>query len=147
QDQHETCGQAILYFQKDRDAAKLQYGDIVTVKNVFQPIAAPKNPDEFDYRKFLYYHNIYTSGYLKREDWRLTPLHRVNPLYALTFSLREKSIQAFQKYIPGGRESAVAEAILVGYRDDLDDDVRQSYAAAGVIHVLVVAGLHVGILY
>ncbi|MBA3648432.1 MAG: ComEC family competence protein [Chitinophagales bacterium] len=145
--QHSTCGKAILYLQKDTAASKLYYGNILLIKNAFQAIPPPKNPDEFDYKKFLYFNNIYASAYLKKDNWKLLPINQSNPLFDLTFWLRDKSIEAFQKYIPDTQDAAVTEALVVGYRDKMSFDIMQSYAAAGVIHVLAVSGLHVALLF
>jgi competence protein ComEC len=46
-----------------------------------------------------------------------------------------------------GREYAVAGALLLGFRGGLDQDLKNSYAASGAMHILAVSGLHVGILY
>ena len=41
----------------------------------------------------------------------------------------------------------VAAAILLGYDDNLADEVRKNYVAAGSMHILCVSGMHVGIIY
>ncbi|TVQ76014.1 MAG: ComEC/Rec2 family competence protein [Flavobacteriales bacterium] len=38
-------------------------------------------------------------------------------------------------------------ALVLGDRSDLDPQLRQQYANAGVVHILAVSGLHVGVLY
>ena len=44
-------------------------------------------------------------------------------------------------------EFGVAAAILLGYDDNLADEVRKNYVAAGSMHILCVSGMHVGIIY
>jgi len=46
-----------------------------------------------------------------------------------------------------GDEFAVASALLLGYNDKLDTELKQDYAGAGAMHILCVSGLHVGIIY
>ncbi len=46
----------------------------------------------------------------------------------------------------GGRYSALADAVLLGERETLDPEITQAYVETGTIHLLVVAGLHLGIL-
>ncbi len=43
-----------------------------------------------------------------------------------------------------GQSAALLKALLVGVRGDVDNDIRDAFANAGVIHVLAVSGLHVG---
>lgn len=142
-----TFGKSILYVSKDSSSAKLKYGDVLRVKNTFQQVAAPANPDQFDYKKYLWYREIYATAFLKNEEWNILPLQSVNPLFQFTFRLRELSVNAIQASIPSVREAAVVEALVIGYRDDMSMETMQSYTAAGVVHVLAVSGLHVAIVF
>jgi competence protein ComEC len=36
---------------------------------------------------------------------------------------------------------------LVGYKDELSEDLRAAYAETGSMHALAVSGTHVGLLY
>ena len=44
-------------------------------------------------------------------------------------------------------DSAVAEAMITGYRQDITSDVRNDYSATGSSHLLAVSGLHIGIVF
>jgi len=46
----------------------------------------------------------------------------------------------------GAEESGLALAVLLGVRQQLDDEVAESFFKTGTIHLLVVSGLHVGML-
>jgi competence protein ComEC len=60
---------------------------------------------------------------------------------------RDKTLSILKKYIPGKKESGVAEALLSGYRDDLDRDLVRSYSNTGVVHIIAISGLHLGMIY
>lgn len=45
-----------------------------------------------------------------------------------------------------GEDAALARALLLADADDIDREVRDRYADAGIIHMLSVSGLHVGII-
>ena len=143
----QSCGKAIIYFDKDSLAQSLKYGDELIVKNKFQEITPPKNPDDFDYKKYLSLQNIYASAFLRDSDYHLLPSKGTNFIFQLTYWLKEQSLDAIEKYIPSQREAAVAEAMVIGDRDNLSFDTGRAFVDAGVIHIIVVAGLHVGILY
>ncbi len=142
-----VCGYGIVYLQKDSFTRLLHYGDEIIVKNNFNEIPSPKNPDEFNYKRYLWYQEIYSSAYLKSEDWK--PMHRneAHWFFNVSFWLRDHCRQAFEEFIKDPREESVMEALVVGYRDNMSQEIQQAYASAGVIHVLAVSGLHVGILY
>jgi len=46
-----------------------------------------------------------------------------------------------------GDELAVVGALTLGYKDDIDPELRHRFQASGAAHVLAVSGLHTGILY
>ncbi|HYH16752.1 MAG TPA: ComEC/Rec2 family competence protein, partial [Flavisolibacter sp.] len=48
---------------------------------------------------------------------------------------------------PGNKEAGLAEALLIGYKDDLDKNLVQAYSNTGVVHVIAISGLHLGIIY
>ena len=47
----------------------------------------------------------------------------------------------------GGDELATTGALTLGYKDDIDPEVKRHFQASGAAHVLAVSGLHTGILY
>jgi competence protein ComEC len=49
--------------------------------------------------------------------------------------------------LPDEKSYAVAAAIFFGYSHDLDNDIRQTFAATGTAHILAVSGLHFAIIY
>jgi competence protein ComEC len=53
----------------------------------------------------------------------------------------------FQQYIRGQQEKAIAEALTIGYKYDLDDDLLQAYSNTGVVHVIAISGMHLGLIY
>ncbi len=46
-----------------------------------------------------------------------------------------------------GDELATVGALTLGYKDDIDPELRHRFQASGAAHVLAVSGLHTGILY
>ena len=46
-----------------------------------------------------------------------------------------------------GDELAIVGALTLGYKEDLDPEVKHHFQASGAAHVLAVSGLHTGILY
>jgi len=43
-------------------------------------------------------------------------------------------------------QAAVGQALLLGLRDDLPDDLVEKFRVTGTFHLLAISGLHVGIL-
>jgi competence protein ComEC len=64
------------------------------------------------------------------------------------FAIRFRSylLAILQKHLEGN-ELSLAQALILGVKSDLPDEMRSAYATAGAMHVLAVSGLHVGIIY
>jgi competence protein ComEC len=53
-----------------------------------------------------------------------------------------------RKYIKNDDETlGIAEALLIGYKNDLDKDLVQAYSNTGVVHIIAISGLHLGLIY
>src|SRR5690606_8574638 len=70
----------------------------------------------------------------------------INDLQALAGKIREGIISRLRSYDFGPDELAIIQALLLGQRQEISQEIYSNYAAAGVIHILAVSGLHVGII-
>ncbi len=142
-----VSGKVMAYFQKSDAAMQLRYGDLIAFPLPIGEVAAPKNPEEFDYRDYLFRKGITGQIYLKADDWVDLEANKANPLYAFSYRFRDVLLRSLQRCGLDGDEFGVAAAILLGYDDSLPVEVRQNYVAAGSMHILCVSGMHVGIIY
>ncbi|MFH1321799.1 MAG: ComEC/Rec2 family competence protein [Bacteroidota bacterium] len=142
-----TNGKAIIYFQKDSMSKRLQYGDQLLIDVRFTDVKPPQNPSEFNYKRYLSFHSIYHQAYINSDNWRLLNKGIGNPVLKYAHSLRNKLLNVFRNNKVEGEEFAVASALILGYKDDLDTELKRAYSSAGAMHVLAVSGLHVGIIY
>ena len=53
----------------------------------------------------------------------------------------------FRHYIKARREYAIASALVLGIKDDVDLATKQAYTATGTTHIMAVSGLQVGLLF
>ncbi|MEO6818538.1 MAG: ComEC/Rec2 family competence protein, partial [Ginsengibacter sp.] len=105
------------------------------------------NPGNFNYSQYLAFQQVYHQVYLKKGDWILLPGNNVNSFKSTLFQTRNYVVNTINKYIPGEDESALAKALLIGYRVDLDKDLVQAYSNAGVVHLIAISGLHLALIY
>ncbi|HSU49862.1 MAG TPA: ComEC/Rec2 family competence protein, partial [Segetibacter sp.] len=90
---------------------------------------------------------VYHQVFLKFNEYLVTHTTNGNRFKEWLFNVRFWVIQKLQQYISGDREAGVAEALLIGYRDDLDKDLVQAYSNTGVVHIIAISGLHLGMIY
>lgn len=141
----QTC--ALLYLENDAAASSVSRGDVLLLSAKLRPPAPPKNPDAFDYRKYLLRRGVALTAYADHRSWIfLERSSRWSPLDAAS-SLQSKFSDLFAANGLTGPEYAVITALLLGNDDTMDADLKAGYAAAGVSHVLCVSGMHVGIIF
>ena len=140
-------GLVMVYFEKNERSLSLKYGDVVVFHEPPKLVEPPMNPEQFDYQKYLFRKGILRQVYLKNDTWEKLEENRANPVYALSYQLRDYLLATMQKLGVTGDEYAVAAAILLGYDDTLPAELRQKYVAAGSMHILCVSGMHVGVVF
>ena len=140
-------GKVMAYFPKSDSAFALHYGDLIAIPASIREVTPPMNPGEFDYRAYLERKGITGQVYLKDEDWLDLQVNHANPIYAFSYRFRDILLASLRRSGLRDNEFGVAAAILLGYDDNLADEVRKNYVAAGSMHILCVSGMHVGIIY
>lgn len=142
-----TTGKSLFYFQKDSLSKQISYGDCLLLKTKFDEIKSPQNPSEFNYKRYISFHQIYQQAYVKSENWKSLNKNEGNIILKYSLLLRDKLLSILTENKVEGKEFAVSSALLVGYEDKLDADIISAYASTGALHVLSVSGLHVAIVY
>lgn len=137
-------GKIITYFNHQAGFYP-RYGDLIVLNGNLRKIEAPKNPYEFDYQQFLAYRNIFHHQFIRSGDFKKVGRQKSLGYYANQANVYAH--QVFNESLEDPEIIGVAEAIVGGMRSELDREVLEKYAAAGVVHALAVSGLHVGILF
>ena len=139
---HHTRGKLLLY--ASRNKGKIEPGNMILFRSRFSPVPDGKNPYAFDYKTFLKRKYINYQSFAREGDWLLTgEKTKTLAIHAALFRL--KLIEILKKYIPSEREYSVAAALILGYRNDVSDELSNAYINTGSIHILAVSGLHVGL--
>jgi len=142
-----VTGKIILYFEKSDTAPAVAYGSTLIIKKPLQPIKNSGNPGAFDYERYNCFRGIHYQLFLKSDEYAVLRMQGGNALDRLLFGIQEWVVHLLKKRIPGKEESGVAEALLIGYRNDLDKDLVQAYSNTGVVHIIAISGLHLGMIY
>ena len=142
---HPVKGKIILYFRKNSLSKNVKPGTILITARKLQPIRNSGNPGEFDFKIYCSFQQIYFQQFLEDKDYVIASQNQ--NVHSFLFGLRHRILAITRKYIPGKKEAGLAEALLIGYKGDLDKELTAAYSNTGVVHVIAISGLHVGLVY
>lgn len=103
----------------------------------------PKNPDQFDYGKYLRKKGILTQGNLDNKNTVITTEIDKN-IWHYSAAIREKIIGNLEKKNFRKEELNIVNALLLGQQQEIEKEILHDYQFAGAIHILSVSGLHIG---
>lgn len=141
-----VSGSLIIYFSKE-GYIPLRYGSRLIINKRLQEIQNAGNPGGFDYRRYCLFQGITHQVFIRDAEYEVLQGSGETPFRKFIYTSREKILQILRKHIPGEKESGLAEALLIGYKDDLEQSLVQSYTNTGVVHIIAISGLHLGLIY
>ncbi|RIA08698.1 competence protein ComEC [Flavobacteriaceae bacterium MAR_2010_72] len=144
-DKTSVVGKSLLNVNKDSSSTKLKVDAIFITKSSFQDIALPLNPNQFNYKAYLkkqyVFHQIFS------DNTRLKLLaSEPHTLFGYAYNLRETINSKLKTYDFTSEELSVINALLLGQRKDISEELYNNYINAGAVHILAVSGLHIGII-
>jgi len=143
----QSSGKVLLYLRKDSIPYNYQYGSIIITTAPLISINSAENPGGFDYKRYCLFQGISHQVFINSNQLIFVKNSIPSYLHYYLFKLRDNVLNALKVYLPHTRAYGVAEALLIGYRNDLDREIVQAYSSTGVVHIIAISGLHLGMLY
>jgi ComEC/Rec2-related protein len=125
------------------DGVAPDYGDVVEVIGTIQPPPAGSADALFNYGRYLWTRGI--VHVVRAEATCPVGQDGVRRWLAPVYRLRERLADALGKGLRDRKQQAILQAMTLGYRRRLPDDVREDFVRGSTIHVFAISGLHVGI--
>lgn len=142
-----VSGNLLLYFKKDSLRPLLAYGSQIVLYKTLQPITNSGNPGAFDYRQYCFFQHISYQLFVTSADYQVLTTTHTRFFDKWLIRARMGVLSILRKNIKDTQTLGLAEALLIGYRDDLDKTLIQSYSNTGVVHIIAISGLHLAMLY
>ena len=135
--------QLLLYLQKD-SLPQPQMGDILLVQT---RVERGDTLGDFDYGHYLRMQGIVGSAWAYRKNWQVIGHQDIDGLRSKAERCQRWLHQQYKRLGLKEAEWGILSALTLGYREELDKDVQQSFSTAGAMHILAVSGLHTGIVW
>ena len=134
------------------EALGLAYGDSIRALVALDQPRVYRNPGFFDFRRWrASILDVFWEGTIKspRLVEKLPQRGPRTPAEVLV-RVRQQLLAGIDRMYPSwtlqGRDGAVLKAVLLGDRSSLDSKTMDDFRQAGLYHLLVISGLHVGLL-
>ncbi len=140
-------GKIIIYIRTKKAESVVKYGDFILTYKLPRKIRNAGNPGSFDYQQYQSDQQIYDQLYLNDNDYLQLNFINKSKLIGFIIYLKNHTISILKKYIHHPSELGIAEALLIGYKNDLDNEIVRAYSKTGVVHIIAISGLHLGLIY
>lgn len=132
----------LLYWKKENQ--QLHANDEVWIYAKVQETEPPRNPHQFDYRKYLRRQQIHYTTF-SDSVYFIENSGNTWSNKADKFKSEIKTKLLNQGYSKNATD--IIGAMLLGDRTDMDPEVEESYRKTGVVHILSISGLHIVMVY
>ncbi|WP_396184818.1 ComEC/Rec2 family competence protein [Flavobacterium sp.] len=136
-------GRILLNVRKDSLKQSFEIGSHLQINGSLYKSGPAKNPNQFDYGKYLESKQIYAQLYADASEIKIGSVIEKDVWY-YTSRLRSKIIGNLEKSNFNKAELNVAIALILGQQQDISPEIIRDYQFAGAVHILSVSGLHIG---
>jgi competence protein ComEC len=141
----EPIGTTYIYIKKT-DSSNIMPGDVLLSLSIPEALKKNANPGAFDFFTYSKRNGIAFTMMLEPSQFIKMVQANVNSK-GWIYTIREKILTIIKKYIESKQNAGLAEAMLIGYREDLDKELLNAYTNTGVVHIIAISGLHLGLIF
>lgn len=145
-EQNNKSHRFLLYVSKDEASSSIARGDTILLNAKLQA-ASNENTGDFDYVSYLKRKGITGTAYIRAGNWQIKGHNDHTSWMQRLQDFREIVITKYKNLGFSGDALAILSALTTGVKDDLSEEIRETYSIAGVSHVLALSGLHIGLIY
>jgi competence protein ComEC len=120
-------------------------GDWLSLRAMLMPPPAPSTPGAYDFQRAAWFQRLGAVGYALGAPKTIDPPagESISWWRHAVEALRTTVTQRIRAALPE-RSGAIAAAIIAGQTHDISPDDAGAFRDAGLAHILVIAGLHMG---
>ena len=136
-----------IYVYATTNINQLKPGDVFITSKSPAQIQSIQSPGGFDFAAFAKSAGIKHTLFINNAEEVIKLGHHQNIVRILLKNTRKWIINTIQTHIKDPVESGLTEALLIGYKEDLDPQLQEQYTKTGVSHIIAVSGMHLGLIF
>jgi len=125
------------------DNGFIDYGREVTVSGTLNIPKGRTNPAGFSYRSYLSHNGISATLFAMDYNINIGDRNKGNLPVKLGLFLRERIVSVINRSLPP-QQAGLLNGMLIGYKQDLSEEVQEAFSASGLMHIMAVSGSNVG---
>ncbi len=122
---------------------RIKHCDLIHGRVYLNRASQKLTPTGFNLYKYAQYKKIIAYGW-SLEQFKHTQIQAKN-LACQTNYLRRNIYKMLEKRL-SHQSLALSSALLIGYKAQLSDEIKNNFKSLGISHTLVISGLHVGLI-
>lgn len=129
-----------------KNITKLQYGNKIIVKGIYEEPTTQRNYKGFSYKEYLKTKEIY--GIVEVENEEDITIIKQNSFDLINMQVNKLSVkfkENLEKFL-SQETSGLAKGILLGDSSDIEDKIRENFKDCNLSHMLAVSGTHLSYL-
>ena len=134
--------QLILYVKKDKNFKKYKYGNKISLDGEFNLPNTARNTGGFNYKEYLKTKNIYWIVNTESNNIKIQKEKNIDflndSINNISTKVKENIDNLFDK-----NSAQLLKAMLIGDKEDLEDDIIDTFRKSNLSHILAISGMHV----
>lgn len=132
----------LLKIKKEKKEISFSYGNKISLTGIFEKPSMQRNEGGFDYSKYLKTKQIYgiitanSSTIVVKKENNSTPLLKTANM--VSCKIEQKANTLLEK-----QEASLLTGILIGNKENLEEEVQKAFQKSNLSHMLAVSGAHV----
>ena len=131
-----------IYIQVGKNQNELEYGDEIQVKGQYQKPLGQRNYKGYDDSRYL--KTLKIIGRVRVNYINLLGKEKLNPILQMANKINLKLEEKIDKTF-NSRNSAILKGLLLGDKNDIDENIKEQFQIANMSHILAISGMHIRI--
>lgn len=130
-----------VYLKTKENADEFPVGMNIEISGKLEMVSEPRNPGEFDSRQYYACQKIY---YLMKNGTVCRKTSSYSIYGQFLNQIKMRMMRTLEQI--SGDDAGVFQAMILGEKGNLEEELKIRYQMAGMIHILAISGMHISVL-